>query len=239
VDSSTNSAKKANAVKSRSTSLNKTDTTPNITKWIFGTLLLAMIGFGGSFIGGTFYPNPWTVEKLEGQFHKKELSEVHLLGLEQPEFEYTNKAEFLESTRRCVQYLNYTTDRLSRVPTSIIIAMAGVESGWGTSRFAMEGNALFGVRTWDLKNVPHMKAKGNMDAPWGVKKYITKCDSVKDMIEILNRHPAYKEFRIEREKQIDTGKWDYRALMVRMSAWSTNPEYAAIILQAIVDNKLP
>ncbi len=49
----------------------------------------------------------------------------------------------------------------------------------------------------------------------------------------------YKEFRIEREKQIDAGKWDYRALMVRMSAWSTNPEYAEIILQAIVDNKLP
>ena len=125
------------------------------------------------------------------------------------------------------------------MPTSIIIAMAGVESGWGTSRFALEGNALFGVRTWDLKNVPHMKAKGNMDAPWGVKKYSTKCKSVEDMIAILNRHPAYEDFRIEREKQLDKGKWDYRALMVKMSAWSTNPEYAEIILQAIVDNKLP
>ena len=208
-------------------------------KWIFGTLVVSAIIIGSAFVGGTFYPNPWTVEKLEDQFHKKELSEVHLLGLEEPEFEYVDKETFLESTRKCVQYLNYTTDRLSRVPTSIIIAMAGVESGWGTSRFAKEGNALFGVRTWDLKNVPHMKAKGNMDAPWGVKKYITKCKSVKDMIDILNRHPAYKEFRKEREKQIDTGKWDYRALMVRMSAWSTNPEYAEIILQAIVDNRLP
>ena len=208
-------------------------------KWIFGTLLVSAIVIGSAFIGGTFYPNPWTVEKLEDQFHKKELSEVHLLGLEEPEFEYVDKQTFVESTRKCVQYLNYTTDRLSRVPTSIIIAMAGVESGWGTSRFAKEGNALFGVRTWDLKNVEHMKAKGNMDAPWGVKKYLTKCKSVKDMIAILNRHPAYKEFREEREKQIDTGKWDYRALLVRMSAWSTNPEYADIILQAIVDNKLP
>ena len=161
------------------------------------------------------------------------------MGLQEPEFEYVDKKTFLESTKKCVQYLNYTTDRLSRVPTSIIIAMAGVESGWGTSRFAKEGNALFGVRTWDLKNVEHMKAKGNMDAPWGVKKYLTKCKSVKDMIDILNRHPAYEEFRKEREKQIDIGKWDYRALMVRMSAWSTNPQYAEIILQAIVDNKLP
>ena len=212
---------------------------PSILKWVLATVIAVGITIGSAFVGGTFYPNTWTVEKLEDQFHKKELSEVHLLGLQEPEFEYVDKQTFLESTEKCVQYLNYTTDRLSRVPTSIIIAMAGVESGWGTSRFAKEGNALFGVRTWDLKNVEHMKAKGNMDAPWGVKKYLTKCKSVKDMIAILNRHPAYEEFRKERERQIDTGKWDYRALMVRMSAWSTNPEYAEIILQAIVDNKLP
>ena len=208
-------------------------------KWIFATVLVITIGIGGSFFGGTFYPNVWTVDKLQKQFQKQELNEAHLLGLQEPEFEYTDKATFIESTRRCVQYLNYTTDRLSRVPTSIVIAMAGVESGWGNSRFALEGNALFGVRTWDLKNVPHMKAKGNPDASWGVKKYSTKCQSVKDMIAILNRHPAYEDFRAQRELQIDAGKWNYRALMIRMSAWSTNPEYAEIILQAIVDNKLP
>ena len=158
--------------------------------------------------------------------------------MKEPEFEYTDKITFLQATGKCVEYLNYTTDRLSRVPTSIIIAMAGVESGWGTSRFATEGNALFGVRTWD-KNTPHMKAKGNPDARWGVKKYKTKCQSVKDMIAILNRHPAYKEFRVEREKQLDDGIWNYRRLMVRMNAWSTNPDYHEIILQAVVDNKLP
>jgi len=211
----------------------------SLFKWIFATVLVMTIGIGGSFFGGTFYPNTWTVDKLQKQFQKQELNEAHLLGLQEPEFEYTDKVTFVESTRRCVQYLNYTTDRLSRVPTSIVIAMAGVESGWGNSRFALEGNALFGVRTWDLKNVPHMKAKGNPDASWGVKKYETKCQSVQDMIAILNRHPAYEDFRAQRELQIDAGKWDYRALMVRMSAWSTNPQYADIILQAIVDNKLP
>ena len=72
-----------------------------------------------------------------------------------------------------------------------------------------------------------------------LKKYSTKCQSVADMIAILNRHPAYADFRIEREKQLDAGKWDYRGLMVLMSAWSTNPDYADIIIQAIVDNKLP
>ena len=211
---------------------------PSIIKWVVATIILVTLIIGGSFIGGTFYPNTWTVDKIEDEMHKKELNQVTLLGLKEPEFEFTDKNTFITATGRCVEYLNYTTDRLSRVPTSIIIAMAGIESAWGTSRFATEGNALFGVRTWD-KNTPRMKAKGNPDASWGVKKYKTKCQSVKDMIAIINRHRAYKEFREEREDQIDSGKWNYRRLMVRMGAWSTNPDYHEIVLQAIVDNKLP
>ena len=212
---------------------------PNTIKWLVATIVLVTLVIGGSFISGTFYPNVWTVDRIQDELHKKELNQVTLLGLKEPEFEFTDKDTFITATGRCVEYLNYTTDRLSRVPTSIIIAMAGIESGWGTSRFATEGNALFGVRTWSLKTVPHMKAKGNPDANWGVKKYKTKCGSVKDMIAIINRHRAYEEFREEREDQIDNSKWDYRRLMVRMNAWSTNPDYHKIVLQAIVDNKLP
>ena len=208
-------------------------------KWVVVTIILVTTIIGGSFISGTFYPNSWTVEKIEDEFHKKELNEISLLQLEEPEFDYSDQKTFISATKKCVDYLNFTTDRMSRVPTSIIIAMAGVESGWGTSRFSQEGNALFGVRTWDLETVPHMKAKGNPDASWGVKKYLTKCKSVQDMIAIINRHPAYKEFRNERERQIDKGKWNYRKLMPLLSAWSTNPDYGEIILQAIVDNKLP
>ena len=211
---------------------------PSTIKWVVATIILVTLIIGGSFIGGTFYPNTWTVDKIEDEMHKKELNQVTLLGLKEPEFEFTDKNTFITATGRCVEYLNYTTDRLSRVPTSIIIAMAGIESGWGTSRFAQEGNALFGVRTWD-DNTPRMKAKGNPDAEWGVKKYKTKCQSVKDMIAIINRHRAYKEFREEREDQIDDGKWNYRRLMVRLGAWSTNPDYHEIVLQAIVDSKLP
>jgi len=211
---------------------------PSIIKWVVVTIILVTLIISGSFIGGTFYPNTWTVDKIEDDMHKKELNQVKLLGLKEPEFGFTDKASFILATGRCVEYLNYTTDRLSRVPTSIIIAMAGIESGWGTSRFATEGNALFGVRTWD-KNTPRMKAKGNPEASWGVKKYKTKCQSVKDMIAIINRHRAYKEFREEREDQIDDGKWNYRRLMVRLGAWSTNPDYHEIVLQAIINNQLP
>ena len=197
--------------------------------------LIGAIGYGT----GTFFPNYIVKDQLQDTFHKEELKQLEFLGLEMPEFEYNDSASFIVATKKCIEYLNYTTDRRNRVPTSIIVAMAGVESAWGTSRFANEGNALFGVRTWDLENVPHMKAKGNPDANWGVKKYTTKCESVKDMIRIINNHPAYEGFRVERAKQIDNGQWNYSKLMSGLSAWSTNPRYGSMILATIVDKKLP
>ena len=84
-----------------------------------------------------------------------------------------------------------------------------------------------------------MKPKDLPDANFGVKKYNTKCDSVKDMIRILNTHPAYEDFRTERAIQIDESKWDYKKLLAGITAWSTNPRYKDIIWSAIVDNNLP
>ena len=202
------------------------------------TLILTTLIIGGSFYYGTFNPNNSVIEKIQKDFHKKEVEEVIYLGLVQPEYDYNDKESFIKATGKCVDYLNFTTDRAKRVPTSMIIAMAGIESGWGTSRFATEGNALFGVRTWDPA-VPQMKARGNLNADWGVKKYETKCDSVKDMIRILNTHPAYEEFRTERSIQMDQPGWDYRRLLAVITAWSTNPKYADIIWSTIVDNNLP
>jgi len=197
------------------------------------------IVMGGDEVAGTFNPNDYTVQQIEDDFHKKEMKIIEELGLKEPEFEFSNKTSFINAASTCVSYLNWTTDKDKRVPISIIIAMAGIESAWGKSRFATEGNALFGVRTWSLDTVPHMKALGNPDASWGVKKYKTKCESIKDMIRILNTHPAYEKFRSSRAEQLEIGKWNYRQLMSGMTAWSTNPDYAEIILQTIVDNKLP
>ena len=193
----------------------------------------------GAWVAGTFNPNYYTLQKIEDEVHRKEMQIVEELGLKEPEFEFVDKVSFINATSKCISYLNWTTDRDKRVPTSIIIAMAGIESAWGKSRFAREGNALFGVRTWDLEDTPHLKALGNPDASWGVKKYKTKCQSVKDMIRILNTHPAYEKFREYRLEQLDAGEWNYSELLSGMTAWSTNKNYQKIILSTIVDNKLP
>ena len=212
--------------------------TQSTIKVVIYSVLAATAVVAASFLAGTFHPNTWTKGKIEDEVHKQELEQVYYLGLQEPEFEYKDKESFIKATGRCVEYINYTTDKMSRVPTSIIIAMAGIESGWGTSRFATEGNALFGVRTWDPRT-PQMKPLELPDADFGVKKYQDKCDSVRDMIRILNTHPAYELFRERKEQQIDDGKWNYRELLEGMTAWSTNPDYGAIILSAIVDNQLP
>ena len=132
----------------------------------------------------------------------------------------TNNEEFVTAMNKCIDYLNWTTASDRRIPRDIIVAMAIIESAYGTSRFATEGNALFGVRTWDLDNVAHMKPLAIPNAKFGVKKYKTKCGSVADVIDILNRHPAYEEFRIERTKQAESGNVNYP-----FSKWFESPEY--------------
>ena len=106
--------------------------------------------------------------------------------------------------------------------------MAVLETGYGKSRFATEANNLFGIRTWS-KNVPQMKALANPDAVWGVKKYKTKCLSVKDMIGIINRLPVYQAFRDLRTEQQESGKHNIDALIDQLHKWSTNPEYTKLV----------
>jgi len=203
---------------------------------LYALIIMGMVG--ASYMYGTSQPNKKVVQSIEESFHQKDLDKILKLGLVQPEFMFNNANSFVNATSKCVEYLNFTTDRHSRVPTSIIIAMAGIESAWGTSRFSVEGNNLFGIRTWDLAT-DHMKPKDVPDAKFGLRKYKTKCDSIKDMIRILNTHTAYTEFRVERKIQLKKGTWDYNKLLSLLDAWSTNPDYAKIILRTIKERELP
>ena len=94
--------------------------------------------------------------------------------------------------------------KINTIPTSIILAQSIIESGWGASRFAQEGNALFGQWTW--KNDDGIKPKGNLDANFSVKNFKKLLDSVNSYILNLNTHPAYKELRNFRISQYNMGK---------------------------------
>jgi len=87
--------------------------------------------------------------------------------------------------------------RVDIVPPSLALAQSAEESGWGTSRFAREGNALFGQRTWsDVAGlIPHERAEGET---YRVRTFGHLIDGVKSYARNLNSHPAYEAFRRRR-----------------------------------------
>jgi Bax protein len=156
------------------------------------------------------------------------------LGLQEPVFEYNNDMQFVQAIRRCIDWVNFETPRFERVPMEMIVAQAALESGWGTSRFATEGNNLFGIRTYD-KNVPHMLIEGHTKwKGWGVRKFTTKCQSVDFFVKVLNNHPAYSEFRDARTRMLVLGQeLDPKVLIKTLKAYSTTKNYAERVIHII------
>ena len=87
--------------------------------------------------------------------------------------------------------------RMDIVPVSLAIAQAAIESGWGTSRFALEGNALYGQWTWSDKG---LKPLENVDGDHKVMYFKILTASIKAYKKNLNTHSGYIEFREARAK---------------------------------------
>ena len=95
--------------------------------------------------------------------------------------------------------------RIDIVPISLVIAQAAIESGWGTSRFAQEGNAYFGQKVIGTK-VNGIKPSNSEDPLIKVRSFKNLNDSVKAYLNNLNTHFAYKNFRKSRNELRYFGK---------------------------------
>ncbi len=93
--------------------------------------------------------------------------------------------------------------RMDEVPVSLALAQAAKETGWGTSRFAQEGNALFGQWTWSGEGLKPKEADENEGHK--VMKFNVLQASVRAYQRNLNTHSTYKEFRLARAKLRDDG----------------------------------
>ena len=91
---------------------------------------------------------------------------------------------------------------LSEQPTSIIIAQAAIESGWGSSRFFVEGFNLFGIHSYK-SDEPKIKATGSLDSDIYVKKYDSISSSIFDYLRTLAKGYAYNNFRKIRAEEVD------------------------------------
>ena len=79
---------------------------------------------------------------------KVPVEKVSMVDLE-PIIDTTNKDTFVSSLNACVNYIYKDLPVSQHIPKEILIAQAALETGWGSSRFANQGNNLFGIRTFN------------------------------------------------------------------------------------------
>ena len=150
----------------------------------------------------------------------------------EPDFIYNNSKEFIESLNDCINWHERNTTIWQNVPREIIIAQAVIESAYGTSRFAKEGNNLFGVMTFNLDE-PHLKPLGNKNSKFGAKIYQNKCESVKDYIIVLNTGSAFNHFRELRFQMLKNDNLNVLVLVETLTRYATNPNYIKLLKKTI------
>ena len=123
--------------------------------------------------------------------------------------------------------------RMDEIPVSLAIAQAAKETGWGTSRFAQEGNALFGQWTWSGEGLKPKEAEKGADHK--VMKFNILQASVRAYQRNLNTHSSYKDFRQARAELRDEGKpLDSMVLSNYLDKYAETGEHYVEVLQKII-----
>ena len=139
------------------------------------------------------------------------------------EYKINSKLTFLQKKSELIK-------RLDELPLTLILAQAAIESAWGTSRFAIEGNSLFGQWTFSGKNglTPKDRSEGKTHQ---VKAFPSLQASIRSYLKNINRNNAYKELRDQREKmRINNEKLDAFILAEGLHRYSQKgTEYVKIV----------
>ena len=128
--------------------------------------------------------------------------------------------------------------RMDIIPTSIALAQAAKESGWGTSRFALEGNAIFGQWTWSGQGIAPLDRESNKNHK--ILKFPILRASVKAYQNNLNTHKSYSKFRQKRSNLRDKNKKIAGLELTETlnNYAQTGSEYTKILNQIIRQNRL-
>ena len=167
-------------------------------KTVFATLMVVFIVAFSFGIWHTYKQNSIEAAEIETQEIVDTLEKI--ISVSKPDFERENNQTFINSVGACVNYIYNTTTDVIPVNFEVLLAQAALESGWGNSRFALEGKNLFGIRTYDLRE-PHMLPSNN-PKKWGVRVYMHECDSVQHYIDIINNGSAYEKYRELRDNDV-------------------------------------
>ena len=167
-------------------------------------------------------------KKLMRVSKKKQTSDLEKQWLRQKLLEYKVKKG----------NMNELLSRIDIIPTSIALAQAAKESGWGTSRFALEGNAIFGQWTWSGNGIAPLDRESNKNHK--ILKFPILRASVKAYQNNLNTHKSYVNFRdkrsVMREKNKDILGLELTETLKNYA--QTGSEYIKILNQIIRQNRL-
>ena len=166
--------------------------------------------------------------KLNKITTKKNTTEEEKQWLRQKFLEYKVKKGSIEELK----------NRMDIIPTSIALAQAAKESGWGTSRFALEGNAIFGQWTWNGKGIePLLKDKSKNHK---ILRFPILRASVKAYKNNLNTHKGYVKFREVRRNLRDKNKKIHGLELTKTlgNYAEAGSDYTKTLAQIIVQNRL-
>ncbi len=150
----------------------------------------------------------------------------------------SKKYRLKTKSKHKLDIVNELLDLVDIIPNSIVLAQAANESGWGTSRFAREHNALFGEYTYDFSNgvVPLYRNEGEKHL---VKSFDSVDKSVQSYFNNLNSHYAYKEFRDVRKIMRQNNNFNNVKLLVnKLDTYAADENYIKTINSIIDINKL-
>jgi len=149
----------------------------------------------------------------------------------EPAFKANTEKEFIDSVNKCVDHLERNIPYDQRINRQLIVTKAALESNYGRSRFAIEGNNLFGIRQFYNLETGMLPDRVKVNVNWRVAKFNSKCDSVKYYINLLNTNHHYEEFRKERKFQIDNHLNLPTRYFIRLEKYATNPLYAELLMK--------
>ncbi len=152
------------------------------------------------------------------------------ISMSRPAFGYTNNKEFIQSLNRCADFLERNMKKEDKIPRKLLLTQAALESNYGRSRYAIEGNNLMGI--YQFRNLhTGMTPARNPNAPFRVAKFQSKCHSVEYYMNLLNTKDSYKSFRNERLLQSKLRVNDVNRYFHLLYNYSTNPEYPQLLIK--------
>jgi len=149
----------------------------------------------------------------------------------EPAFVANTDQEFLQSLNKCINYLEKNIPAEQKIDRKLIITKAALESNFGKSRFAIQGNNLFGIRQFSNLENGILPIKVSSTANWRVATFNSKCDSVKYYINLLNYNHHYEDFRNERAYQRNNNINITTRYFIKLEKYATNPNYPNLLMK--------